>query len=162
MFALPVLAIGFIFSQSEDVTFYLNKTFPPSIPDGCFNNFNISCGDIDYVMSKIVNISDRNTTVYIDSGIYDCSYYYYTLFSLSFSLIGDVSSSSSTVNADDISTYPVLVSNISNPYYDVFHFVSIKGNFSFEQIKFLIGNKTINFFSFIYSFILFYFNLCYR
>jgi hypothetical protein len=172
MFALPILIIGFIFVQCEDFTFYLNKTTSPTIPDDCIiyvpfyneetdsNYYDyVPCSDIDYVMINVVNVTDKNTTVYIDSGIYDCYDYRYNSFSLSLSLIGDISSSSSSVDADDISTYPVLLFNFLCIEYVIFYGHGVSSNFYFEHIKFLIGNKTTYIYSFIRSFILFCFVL---
>jgi hypothetical protein len=111
-------------------------------------------------MRIVVNVTDRNTTVYIDSGTYNISSYSYgnILSSLLFSLIGDVSSSSSSVDADDISTYPLFFLITSQYLVPVFY-LRYEGNYSFQYIKFCFGNLAGITNYFIDGFILFCFVL---
>jgi hypothetical protein len=84
------------------------------------------CKTIDYVMINHINISQRESVTFIDSGIYDYSHScsnteYYN--NISFTLTGMISSSSSSssysssVSIDDINTYPVINSINSNSIY---------------------------------------------
>jgi hypothetical protein len=154
MLFFPFLTIIIISVYSED--YYLNKTKPPTIPSDCYIFYDkkesISCTDIDYVMKNIVNITNKNTTVYIDSGIYNCSiisplkYYavvhFYVYMDITFILTGDISSPSSFVKTNGISTYPIILSNSSiESGSNVFLFC---GNVSasFKYINFFIGNNS--------------------
>jgi hypothetical protein len=96
-------------------------------------------------MTELVNKTD-NSTVYIDSGIYDYTisgsatenHYYNRIFSLK----GYISSSSSSVKADEINTYPVILSNQSNTDTAKRYAFSFSSNVtgSFQYLKFFIGD----------------------
>jgi hypothetical protein len=101
-------------------------------------------------MSQQVNISGDTSTVYIDSGTYN--YTFTTLYSscvnpvcdwpvffgyssVTFNLTADFSSS---VLLDDISTYPVILTNSTDETYEFVFLLYGNINAHFEYIKFVI------------------------
>jgi hypothetical protein len=130
--------------------------------------FTVPCNDIDYILKTYVNDTKKNTTVYVDSGMYNVSIVshsqllinspFYPFGNIIFILTGDISSSSS-VKSNDISTYPIILSNSSvERGSDIFLFSS-NISASFQYIKFVIGNNSYQSRYFIRSFLLFYFSL---
>jgi hypothetical protein len=174
---LFLVFVGLMIISVHCIDYYLNKTNPPN-PNGknCATNYNydnsslshnIPCTDVDYVMKILVNVTNRISAVYVDSGVYNYSILSYIhstplffgYFNLTFKITGNVSSSSS-FNINDISTYPVILSNnsdISVPNYVFLLYANISA--SFQYIKFLIGNNSDSHRQFIASFFFFFFFL---
>jgi hypothetical protein len=102
-------------------------------------------------MRELVNKTD-NSVVYIDSGNYNYTIHVFHgeiddtenhYFDRIFSLIGYISSSSSSsVIANDINTYPVIISNESDQSTRLAFSFQSNVSGSFQYIKFVIGSNS--------------------
>jgi hypothetical protein len=143
-------------------------------PDGTdsttCNKYAFPCKTIDYVLIEIVNKTEHSI-VYIDSGMYNCvvvadgdkpdNGFSNRLINLLGFFLGP------SVNADDIDTYPTIISNVSSSY-ALFYFYS-NVSASFECLKFIIGSNSgenrgliISFFiDYFFYFLFFIFSIFY-
>jgi hypothetical protein len=120
------------------IDYYLNTTGTDSTT--C-NTYSSPCKTIDYVMKTNVNVSGRNSVVYIDHGTYNCSILgsgsVNSYFNVTFTLSANTSSSS--FSSSDINTYPVILTNTSDSNYSPFCLYS-NISASFHYLMCIIGN----------------------
>jgi hypothetical protein len=143
-----------------NIIFYLK-------PDGedkiTCNKYVFPCKTIDYVLIEIVNKTEYSI-VYIDSGMYNCGVIAdgnkpdNGFFNRPINLVGFFLGPS--VNADDIDTYPTIISNVSSSYALFYFYANVST--SFECLKFIIGNNSgenrgliMSFFIYLFIFIIF-------
>jgi hypothetical protein len=139
-------SLTYTFNLTKCNTYYLTTTGTNDLL--CITYYS-ACGTIDYVMRELVNKTE-NSVVYIDSGTYN-----YTIhvthggiddtenhyFDRIFSIVGYISSSSLVI-ADNINTYPVIVSNESDQSTRLAFSFQSNVTGSFEFIKFVIGSNS--------------------
>jgi hypothetical protein len=143
-----------------DIIFYLK---PGGINSITCIKYTSPCKTIDYVMIEIVNKTEESI-IYIDSGTYDYNVIGSensetgAYFDRAFNLIGYILGPS--VRIDDINTYPIIICNSSSDGISFYLYEDIIA--SFQYVKFIIGNNSLEnrwlimSFLFIYCFFFFF------
>jgi hypothetical protein len=145
----------FICVQFNSCTDFYLRTEGSNISCTSYTN---PCGSLDYIMMTLINNSNNNHTIYIDSGIHNYSLLsfgesgyinpFYPLINVIFTFIPYISSS--FFSSSDISTYPVILTNRSG---GVSPFLLYANTFSsFHCLIFLIGISSSSYRYVIWSF----------
>jgi hypothetical protein len=106
-------------------------------------SYTTACGDLDYVMITLINNTNGNHTVHIDTGTHnytlvsDIDYSYFNFSGLEnvvFTLTPYLSSSSS-FSSSDINTYPIILTNKSTDiiYSPFFLYANISSFFTISN-----------------------------
>jgi hypothetical protein len=130
------LFLCFFFSFCTD--YYLRETGGSNTS---FTTWDDACDDINYVLETLVNVTDGDNSVYVDSGRYSHSTSSSPYFSTAFRIEGDVHSSLASIRPEETSTYPVLLFNTTA---NVAFFFSSDVIASFLYLSFLLAENAVD------------------